>query len=354
MSGIALAILICVPWPLYVYLTVDNALDLWRIEFLGRYAGELGESGGFWYYIPIAFLYLFPFCLSLPEALASPFLKVHASRRKPLLFLLTWIVVGTVFISSSPFKRPHYLATAVPALALILAPTIEYLFLSARSMSRRALDSVLIATWVLIPLAAIGGGFLVARQAPAILNSYIVLAVLFSAGMLIAARLFGTRRRMLSLCALCLTAMGSTLWSYDALGRSSLWQARSRRMIAEFQSREIGPEDRITWVAGRPNATVVFYLGRQIPPLFSAIELAPLRGSRKEVSPEVLVMAAERLNERLGSDKAEYFVLSGKHWNRLRDETEAPAREVFRIAGRDEADPEDDWVVITNDWNTKG
>jgi 4-amino-4-deoxy-L-arabinose transferase-like glycosyltransferase len=353
-SGIAVAVLICVPWPLYVYLTVDNALALWRIEFAGRSAGELGESGGFWYYIPIAFLYMVPFCLSLPEALASPFLRIHASRRKPLLFLLTWIVVGTAFITTSPFKRPHYLATAIPALALILAPTLEYLFLSARDMSRRALNFALIGGWILIPLSAIGGGFLVRYEAPAILNSYIVLAVLFSLGMLIATRLFATHRRMLSLCTLFLTTMGSFMWGYDALTRSSLWQAESRRIVAEFQARSIGPEDRITWVAGRPNATVAFYLGREIPPLFSAAEIAPMRGSRTEISRELLVKGANRLEERLSSDTPEYFVLKSRDWNRLRDAAEAPAREVFRTTGRDEEDTEDDWVVITNDWNTKG
>lgn len=352
--GILVALLIFVPWPLYVYYKMPNALDLWRLEFFGRYAGELGKSRPVWYYVPILFGYLFPFMLSLPEAVASPFLARFAARRKPLLYLFTWAIVAIGFLSTSPFKRPHYMATVIPALALLLAPTIEAMFFELRRMARGRVLLTGRTLMVVIPLALVGGGVAMNRILPDLLRAYIVLAVVFSIGTWVSVGAFLARRRVMSLAVLGLMTLTSYAWGFDALARSGFWQHEVREMVAQFRAHGIGPKDRITWVAGRPNASVAFYLGQEISPLFSPLELAPMRGNRREIARDLLVRGGERLVERLSSKQAEYFVISEKYWKQFKEEARPPAREVFRVSQGIPPKPGKDLIVITNDWNTEG
>ncbi len=85
LPGIAVFLIVVGAWPAYVSTRVDNALGLWRIEYLSRFTGELSDkTRPFWYYVPFIFGLTLPFMLSIPEAVLAPFLPRYAAQRRGL------------------------------------------------------------------------------------------------------------------------------------------------------------------------------------------------------------------------------------------------------------------------------
>lgn len=353
LPGIPLFAAIFLPWPVYVYSTVDGVLDIWRMEFLARYTGDLHEANGqFWYYLPILLMFALPFSLSLPEAFASPFRAVYRQHRTGLLFAFTWVAVQVVFLSTSPFKRPHYVAATVPALALLLGPTLDRLFLAARDFNTKKLVLTAGTAIAAVGIALIVGWFFVNREYPGIQRLYFVAAGIMMAGVISSGVTFVRRQRGLALVLLLGFVVACFAWTWDALGRSKVLQSKAYTMIDELEKRSIGNDDRLTSVLGRPDARLVHYMERAIPPLFSDLEIRSRRTGRKRIPKKLLDEGLERLRRRLASPGEEYFLLDVESWGQLRDTFGISAREVFRVAGEDADETDDDWVVITNAWNT--
>jgi len=351
--GLFVFCVIFVPWPVYVCLKIDNALDLWKIEFIDRYSGALdARVRPFWYYLPIAFALTFPFSLSLPEAFASPFKEVYRTQRKGLLFALTWAVVQIAFLSTSSFKRPHYLIGAAPAFALLLGPTLARLFLAARTFSIRTLRRTCVLIVVGALLALVAGGFFVVREHSQLLRAYCVAGTILALGVPACCVAFLKRQRALSLALLHVCAALAFVGMWDGIGQARALQWQAYAMVETLREKSIGPEDRITWVVGRPDARLVYYLGREIQPLFSPLDLAAQRTGRRAIPRELLMAGAERLERRLESNEEEYFIIDAEIWDKMRHSLAPRAREVFRVLGDEQFDDDDDWVVITNDWNT--
>ena len=345
--GLLIFLVIFLPWPLYVFFKIDNALELWQIEYVQRYSGGLNSSSkAFWYYIPIALALAFPFSLSLFEAFASPFLAAHRERRKGLLFALTWALVHIGFLSTSAFKRPHYLISAAPAFAILLGPTLERLFLAARTMSRARLR---LAVWVLALGLIAGvpvGGLFILRDYPHVMHAYVV-----GGGVLIAAgvacgMLFLSGRRLASFLLLnACVGVGFAL-TWDALGQARALNRRAYAIVDKLRELRVTPEQRITWCVGRPDARLMFYLGRRIDPLFSPLELATRRKNRTLVPKELLIEGMQRLEERFASGQREYFVIDADYFRRWRENSDTPVEELLRVYGGREDSERDDLVLI--------
>ncbi len=351
LPGIALFLLLFLPWPIYVYCNVDHASALWQAEYVQRFTGEMSAKGRpFWYYAPIALGMMLPFSLSLPEALGAPFLRYYRAHRKALLFVFTWVAVSFVFVSGAGFKRPHYLACCVPGLALLLGPTLERLFLAARTFSA---TRVRVAT-VAGALATVGGlgaaGLYYWNRDPELVRMFYLAALVLAVGIVVSCVAFAKRRRVVSLLVLHLTAAVSFACVWDALARSNILGAQASTMTRQFEANSIGPDDPVTWVIGRPNAQLAYYSHRQIKPLFSPLEVAAERELRRSLPRELLEAGRRRLVDRLASDQQEYFIIPARYWSRFRAEVDLPAREVARVAGPS-IDRGKTWVLITNPWN---
>lgn len=352
LPGVALFVLIFAPWPYYVYRHVDGALPLWRIEYLARYSGDLSAKvRPFWYYVPIAFGLVFPYSLSLPEAVAAPLLAAYRRYRRPLAFLLTWVLVYFVFVSTSAFKRPHYLAAALPGMALLLGPVLARLFLEARSFGRTSLRAATYLVATAAPIGLLVGIHFVRKDYASALWAYAGSAVIASAGIILAARAFLKHQRAASILTLFVTVGLGFAWLWNALGQSRALQWQALEMVERIQASGIDASAPIVWVLGRPDSRLPYYLGRDVAPLFSELELAPRRKTRREVSEELLREGAQRLIQRLESGTRTYFLIDAEHWDLLREHRDPPARELFRVLGEEPAETDDDWVLITNAWN---
>lgn len=350
--GILIFVSIVLPWPLYVYRHVPNVLELWDLEFTARYTGDLyGTNNPFWYYILVAAGFMAPYSLSLPASLVSPFRSVHQHEQRPLLFAFTWVVVATVFMSTSAFKVPRYWVVCVPGAALLLGPTIYRMFVAAREFSAVTMR---ISKGILLTLLFVGtiGAIIWAsrNQDQAMLSVFWVVGLIALIGCVAATVSFQPGRRLLSLFVLQSTVAIAFALGWDTLGLTNASQRKFEDLVAGLNAHAVKQEDRITWIQGRPDARLIFYSGRNVVPLFNDSELAELRDGRQGVPELLMTEAIDRIHERLAGDTREYFVIESGWWDRLRDSQALPAREVFRVRGSRNSG-RDGLVVFTNSWN---
>jgi 4-amino-4-deoxy-L-arabinose transferase-like glycosyltransferase len=335
-------------WPLYVYLKIDNALDLWRIEYLDRYTGELSDKvKPAWYYIPIIFAMTFPFLVSIPEAVVGPFLPRYANYRRGTAYALTWALVATAFVSTAAFKRPHYVLSALPAFCLLLAPVLERLYFGTVFAGARAIRAVCVVVPVIFVGLFIGGGVYVQRHYPTLLQPGLFA---FGAALLVwcAACVAFARNLRTSSFALVLLSVPLLVELGMPVARGVVLNADSsaQALAKGFTERGVGPADDIFWADSRPNATIEFYSGLRIRKLVDEIEMASIREGRRSVSADLRREIAERIGQRLNENRPVYMILSRKHYERLVQAGEIHHRVLFRLDGLCE-DPGDDLVVFT-------
>ncbi len=355
--GAVLLACIFLPWPVYVYLRVDGALPLWRTEFVDRYTGRLDDTvKHFWYYLPLLFALTVPFCLSVPEALAAPFRRVFRRERNGLLFAFTWVVVCVGFLSTSAFKRPHYLLPALPALCLLLAPVIDRLFLRRTRVDRRREGAAIGLVLALVATGLLVGGHFTAREQPQIAWAIwpVVLAVLIGTGL--TSWLYWARWRREGLLALFVLSLVVFAWLWSALGRSG-FEGETVAFAERLKGLPIAKDTEITWAVGRPDARVCYYSGRTITPLYTPLEMAMRRCDRLTVPQDLLVEGAKRIAGRLESNVPQYFIFEADKLEMLGSLVidDRSIKDSYTEVLRVEVDPDDPGealVVITNRWNT--
>jgi len=352
--GLPMFLALAGAWPLYVAMRVENALPLWRIEFLDRFAGEMAdESRPIWYYVPLLFAMVFPYFLSLPEAMASPFLSRYRPWRKGLAFSFTWAIVGTVFLSLSSFKRPHYLAAVIPAYCLLLGVVIDRLFFgdcrSSFAMIRRT-SFILIGV---IFLAAISGGVVVRREYTDWLGGYVLLATAVSAAMTAACLLYARGRRTASFLSLNLGTVILVVFLWPIAGVAERSHEETEALARSLQQHGVKPGDPIFWVDGQLRSSLEFYFGYPCRRLINENEMAGLRTSRSQETMELYAAFGAHMTGVLQETIPTYLILSAGRFELMRQLGNIPARVLFRLDGFHE-DDEDELVVLTQLENAGG
>jgi len=351
--GILIFLAIVLPWPIYVYRNVDHVMDLWWLEFGARYIGDMSESPEpFWYFIPMVFLLALPFCLSIPEAVATPFLRSYQNIRRPLAFNWTWFLIHFIVVSGGSYKRSHYLASCLPAIALLLGPVLDRLFFAARSMSRRAVAAATIVFAAIAILGGIVGSFLLRQRMPALGWTGIGVIAIAAMGIAAAGHFFFHGRRKASFVSLVVMSGAVFVAAWIGVGRNGWLDYKPREMARAIRDAGIPATDRITWAVGRPDPRLAWQLGRPIPPLLSAMELASMRKDRKTVSEALQYRIANEITARLKSSTPEYLVIDVKYWNTYTSFFDTPARVVHRLRDPFDRDDSDNWMLVTNAWNT--
>lgn len=351
--GILIFLGIVLPWPIYIYRHVDHVMDLWRLEFFARYTGDMSESPEpFWYFIPMVFLLALPYCLSIPEAVASPFLRSYQPNRRALAFAWTWFMVHFIVVSGGSYKRSHYLASCMPAIALLLGPTLDRLFFAARSLSRRAVAGIAIGFALVAILGGVAGAIVLRQEMPALAWTGAGVIAVAALGIAAACHFFFHGRRKASF--LSLVAMSGAVFvaAWIGVGRTGWLDYKPREMARVIRDAGITTAERITWAVGRPDPRLAWHLGRPIPPLLSAMELASMRTDRKKASEALQYRIANEIVARLKSTTPEYLVIDVKYWNTFTSFFDTPARVVHRLKDPFDRDDGDNWMLVTNAWNT--
>ena len=347
LPGLVAFLVIAGLWPVYVYLTVDNAMELWRIEYLDRYTGNLGgKSHAVWYYIPLLFALTFPFLASLPEAVAAIFLPRYANHRRALGYALTWAVVTTVFLSTAAFKRPHYLVSAIPAYCLLLGVVVDRLFLGTLMASSKAVRMVSGALPVLIGGLWAGGVWFAQREIPELARTIAIGLGAAAFCWVLSSLAFYAHWRRSSFALLLLgIPLMLALTSRD-VGKLISVNREADALSKALIDHNVGKDADIYWTDGRPNAAVEFYTGLRVGRLMDVLDTAEVRDGRAKVSPELRQSIGERIVARINQPKPAYFIMSRDNYNMLAASGGIPHRIAFEVKGAS-PDPDDALVIFT-------
>ena len=118
--GILIFAAITFPWYVLVSLKGEYGSELLISTNILRYFTDLHHARPFYYYLkdlPWAFL---PWSLFLPGAFILAFSKRSKDDKQSLQFILIWIIALFIFFSISRGKRPPYILSIYPALALLV------------------------------------------------------------------------------------------------------------------------------------------------------------------------------------------------------------------------------------------
>lgn len=267
-----IVLLVVAPWPLMIWRRAPDWLYQWHTEFLDRFSGELRNthSKG-WrevlYYGGILAGLALPWTLSMPEALASPWLWRYRPQRDSVWLLWSWLVVSAAIISLAAFKRSHYAVPSAVPLILLLGLVIDRFFFDPDAVNPRRVYGLTAAIGVLL-FGTVSYELSVLRREmpaacwPVAAGGAVVLAFLWGAGWT-----YRHGRRVASL--LCIGAI-----SLVSLGGIIGWRRAmpdDRPALRDFARRVdaiVPAGDPVFWV-GRHEAPIVFYgRGRLVAPRF--------------------------------------------------------------------------------------
>lgn len=352
--GVPLFLLVFLPWMIVVARHEPYAWELWNYEFLDRARGKYPGCrwGEFHYYLPIFFGMMLPWSLSVPEALAAPFMRAYARWRRPLVYVFCWVVVPLLFATSMSFKKPYYILPVLPGCILLLAPVIDRFFFENVIVSRlRARFAVGIAIGALAAIPIVGW-FLLPRLYPeewhgAVVVMGVVISALTVFFMALAAHWYVRSQRTRSLTTVGMTCFFAfiTAWGFmgPALGNSD----DPVELVEEL--RQTAPADAaLYWASNRPDGRVAYY---GMYPLRQVVDPYRLIAEHRKraTADEMRMIAAGRILELLKGDAPVCLVMQREDFEMLMAFVKPPARELFSIDRGDIGPDKEDWVVVTND-----
>lgn len=332
LPGLLLFVVLAGAWPVYAILSVDNALQLWKVEYADRFSGGLGHEP--WYfYVPRLFALTIPYMLSLPEAIVAVFLVRYRTQRPQLVFALTWALAATVFLSCSAEKSSHYLASVMPAYSLLLAPVIDRLFFGRLVAGALAVRHACKFMGVLLIVCAAVGGIFVHKYWPAVLPPYIFAALVGTTLLIVATMAFAAGRRLFAFALFNLVILVAVTIGWPAMGAAFSHDPEVEALARGLRAEGVKQNDPVYWVGNRPDAAIEFYSGYRIRRLINELEMTQLREDRQIVDQELLAVFAERIRDRLAEPRPIYLVMSSGYFELMRRRTDIQARLLFRVSG---------------------
>lgn len=285
-----------------------------------------GHSGGPWYYLPVMLVALLPFSALVPGAIGS--LRDQSDANAQLArFCLVWAATVTVAFSIAGTKLPHYIAPALPPLAILVG-------LEAGRAGRRrrgrwvatlaltGLFGVLLAAlpWVIASAPSLFDARTLAKvpEIPFVphgatsrtMMGGLGLGVLLAAVYAARAAARGEQQRAVRRLGVAACLLWSALWLAAGHAASVAWQDPLRR-LASAADAALPPDDPIVLVEMNHRVTPTLETGRRV--VF-------LRAGRAE--------QVENLRSLLGRNAEARVVMPAPTWSEL--QPRVGGREVLR------------------------
>lgn len=121
--GLAVFLLIVLPWPIAVMRAVPNAPELWRYESIGAFSDKVEDTAPWWFYLPNLLLVALPWTPIWFAGVALPW--KHRNRRR--LFAPLSMAIIVLIFSCSFAKKNAYLLPMMPLQCLIVAQGLSWL-----------------------------------------------------------------------------------------------------------------------------------------------------------------------------------------------------------------------------------
>lgn len=352
--GVPIFLLMFVPWMIAVAGREPYAWQLWEYEFLDRARGEYpGCEWGEWhYYVPIFFGLMLPWALSVPEALAAPFLRAYAAYRKPLIFAWCWVVIPCLWASAMSFKKPYYILPVVPGCVLLLAPVLHRFFHATIIRNQRR------ATWavlgILCAAALIPGiGYFALQNfypeswhGQVALHGVILVCIAFC-GLGLAAWWFVRQHRQRSFVAVSASGLLTFTAAWCLLGPDLSNIEDPIELVEKLRESGLADEAELYWASNRPDGRVVYYGGQSLRQVMDPYKLIA-EHHEKISGDDMRLMVAMQIIELLRGGSPVCMVMQREDYELLTMLFQPPARKLFSIDRGDLGNDKDDWVVFTN------
>jgi 4-amino-4-deoxy-L-arabinose transferase-like glycosyltransferase len=352
--GVPLFLLMFLPWMILVGLRIPYAWEYWEYEYLDRARGNYPgcHPGNYFYYVPILFGTLLPWCLSLPEAFISPFLAAYHRQRKGLTYAWYWVLVGLVLLSVMSFKKPYYILPAAPGCALLLGPVLERFFFGPDRLSPHR-HRLAVGASLGILLAVITVIWFVGRSKyqELWLGNLAWASLLFGiptvAGCALTGAFFVRKRRVASIWTLALTMLVVFATSWTTLGKDLANVEDPLALVRQLREHGVPDDADLYWASNRPDGRVLFYGCREVRHVLDPYKLLAEKEDR-HTTEDLLLVGANHICDLLENERIIYIVFQRDQFSLLMAVLKPPARELFSIdRGKIGAD-EDDWVIVTN------
>lgn len=159
--AVVVALLLSVSWPLYVWVSVPQALTASTAQETSAWLER--HVRPFWFY------WSFPvetgiWTIFAAAALVVPYARPRISGFGNYRFLASWVFLAVILLSLIPEKKERYLLPVLMPLALLTVHYLRYLIgvFAAKNYTRADLGLVA-ATCLLLGLASLAGPFLLYR-----------------------------------------------------------------------------------------------------------------------------------------------------------------------------------------------
>jgi len=307
--GVIIVLVIVGGWAASVVVSLPDVVYRWREEYIARCLGQFGTKRAWHYYLPQLFLLTLPWSVFLPVGLTLPFRKDTADRRRELVFLFIWLVVGLVFFSIVKGKRTHYILPIVPA-AIILSSGGMSFALRRWGSARNVVITTAIAFAVTIIAGTVAFFHLRAPYPQAMTGLYWLIGIVLTTEALVTLAFL----RWGQLAAATVLAIGAGLcftvvWpTYPTVTDPN----RDPKMVAKLITERIGTDAEIHF-AGRAHPQLVYYYGHNIPQIPSDQEItkAVLKARDKDQATlEIWETTVRRILDLLGRQGLRYVIAS--------------------------------------------
>lgn len=178
--GIVVFAALALAWPWYILHKVPNAWQIWQHETLGRALGAMRHEPA-WYFVPLLLYLMLPWALLYPAMVRESWARSRGPDGARERFLWTWIIVQFVLVSLSSNKHKNYLVPALPAIAILLGPTLEWVLARLRTdfRPRLSLTAAMAGTAI---LAGVVSTAIVSAKWPHLRSIIVVLGTMMAVG----------------------------------------------------------------------------------------------------------------------------------------------------------------------------
>lgn len=279
-TGVAFVLLTWVAWPALVVAREPAALQMWYDHLFGRISGRIDFNvEPAWYYLTTWPWQLLPWTPLLFVA-AWPSLKRAWQREDgPDRFVWCWAVVPVLLLTLSRGKHHHYLLYSLPALSTLVALGLMECGRRIVAQSHHTLELAKFYSYVLSPTALFVGGVLV-YQFPEYRQEAAFFAMLIACGAAALGWTSSRRQTVAAYLSVAVPVIVAIAYVHQTLLPARDPSAADRDFLALVDEQVPPGVNPIVCgsgeVFGREIARHIFYLDREVVPVWCARNLAAI------------------------------------------------------------------------------
>jgi 4-amino-4-deoxy-L-arabinose transferase-like glycosyltransferase len=329
---------IFVPWMWMVASRHPHAWNLWNWQYWQRVQGNYEDTRerGIFYYVPMVAGMAVPWVFLAVEGAASPWLRRYARHRRALLYAGLWVLTGTVVMSLMEFKKPYYIAPAVPGLLLLMAVVADRFYTWVPhggpmplpfGVGSRRFDLVIPNArqfaWIVWGIAFVGliagviaGGVWLKKNLPGVsvgltLMSAGVVAIFLLAGVV---HIRGRGWIALGITAVTTLVTFNTVWYWCAPAFEAIDNLdKSAELAKALDDAGVGPGIKVLWTGTSPDSRLKFYFNRRNGWLVTPEEIVNRIVDRIRNRKQLEQLVLKRTDEALASPEPVYLIVEQKH-----------------------------------------